>query len=148
MLLRFLWPEVEQLGAADRLSGDHVMIADWLLRRDLGCLSCTSFSMLGPSFTASAVEAVAESKVVNPVATEKVAEFQQRVAKILQVSGLLGFPIWSLNGGAGLEHWTLLVIKQIAGGGKILRYYDSSRSESPFKYSKVKTTEKYLERKV
>ena len=47
----------------------------------------------------------------------------------------MGFPIWSLNGGAGLEHWTLLVIKQIAGGGKILRYYDSSRSESPFNRS-------------
>ena len=132
--LRFIWPEVEQLEADDRLTGDHVLLGDWLIRRDLGALQIRSFSLMGPAFTQAAVAAVAENDKVNPDAMACVADYAKRVEQILEVSGLVAFPIWSQGGGAGLEHWTLLVVKQVAAG-RLLRYYDSLRDESPFNRS-------------
>ena len=49
---------------------------------------------------------------------------QQVMIRRLKRSGLVGLPMWSEGGGAGGEHWTLLIVRRLHQQIQ-LRYYDS-----------------------
>ena len=126
------FPMCEDLVKAGRLTGDHIMLGWWLACRDIQ--APTGAYLVPPMVAAAYCESLIDPAAYAAESKLKAAELLRRRFK---AHGLLGIPVWSENGGAGCEHWTLLVVRRFAGMPTQVRYYDSLTEMSPFNKSRA-----------
>ncbi|MCP4242730.1 MAG: hypothetical protein GY772_19410, partial [bacterium] len=132
------FPELEDLLAGGRLTGDHMNLGAWIIERDLGDVQGSSF--MAPMVVYSYCFALAEP---GPDGEACKIKAQQLLSKRLKSSGLLGLPIWTDGGAAGAEHWTLLVLRRLKEEVRV-RYYDSLEVTSPHNFAAAETVLKML----
>jgi hypothetical protein len=118
--LKNKFPDIDELPPMGRLTGDHLMLGWWVIRRDIG--DSVGFYLLPPmvavAFTEAAVDAEAgETK-------KKASELMKRRWRR---SGLLGIPAVSFEVGEGCERWILLVLRRCNNEIQV-QYYDSLQS--------------------
>ena len=129
--LHVKFPMLDTLVMAERCTGEHIMLGNWVLDRDV--FWDMGGAWLAPPHVVQMLYAACTEEGGSP---DDVADRDLALKKAVQVitarwkeSGLVGFPIWGANGGGGSEHWTLMVWK--LQGAVSVRYYDSCKGEMP-----------------
>ena len=116
--------EAEGLTQQGRLSGDHLKLLDWIIRRDL--IDTRGAAFIQPvlifQFLAAELESTADAK-----------EIREKAGQVLiqrfKTNGLIGVPVYAAPSDAE-AHWTLLVIRKLNGDQVVCRYYDSLQKEA------------------
>jgi hypothetical protein len=106
--LHFKFPHVDVLAAAGRLTGEHIMLGAWIINRDVGDLA--GCSLIPPTVVHSYCAGLVGP---GPDGAACKVKAQQVMIRRLKRSGLVGLPVWSQGGGAGGEHWTLLIVRRL-----------------------------------
>ena len=117
--LHFKFPHVDVLAPAGRLTGEHIMLGAWIINRDVG--DVPGCSLIPPTVVHSYCAGLVEP---GPDGAACKVKAQQVMIRRLKRSGLVGLPVWSEGGGAGGEHWTLLIVRRFHQQIEV-RYYDS-----------------------
>ena len=120
------WPLLDSLQMNERLSGEHIMLGDWILARDLWG-EIVGTTLIAPHVIVGLYEALT-NELTDEADMEEQKIYKKKAEAIIarrwKVSGLLGFPIFGRNGGSGSEHWTLMVWRRSFDADNV-RYYDS-----------------------
>lgn len=136
--LRSKFSEVDGLLPGGRLTGEHIMLGWWISARDM--IDVRGCYLVPPQVTVALCESSTDpSPEVVDCRRKSIEIFRRR----LKSCGLLGVPIWADNGGAGSEHWTLMVLRRSQQGLQI-RYYDSLQNIAPFNLSKAELVRKVV----
>ena len=116
--------EKETLTPQGRLSGDHLKLMDWIMRRDI--IDTRGAAFIEPAIIYQFLAAKLEN-------TEEAKEIRQKAGQVLlqrfKRNGLIGLPVYAAPTDAE-AHWTLLVIRKFPGDKVECRYYDSLGEEA------------------
>ena len=122
----YLAGDKEGLKMEERLSGDHLMLQEWMTNRDL------SYDIAGSKFVMPTIVCQFVRCKLEP--GEEAIELRQKAEQIVgrhfKKHGLLGLPIYSDHTDAA-AHWTLLVLRKCRNEVQV-RYYDSLDDENIF----------------
>ena len=136
--LHYKFPHVDVLAAAGRLTGEHIMLGAWIINRDVG--DVPGCSLIPPTVVHSYCAGLVEP---GPDGAACKVKAQQVMIRRLKRSGLIGLPVWSEGGGAGGEHWTLLIVRRFHEQIQV-RYYDSLEVTSAHNFAAAEVVLKML----